>query len=62
VLDRSAWPRWLDGSVDAVAACSLLRPAPAGSLVARPASGAVNDVANDGPELLTPSDEPARLF
>ena len=63
VLPRSAWSRWLDrGDVDGAAACAVLQPTPAGSLRARPASRAVNQVANDGPELLAPSDEPARLF
>jgi len=63
VLPRSAWARWLDpGAVEGGDARAVLRPAPAGSLVVRPASRSVNNVANDGPELLVPSDPPARLF
>ena len=63
ILPRAAWPAWLDrGDRDGAAACSLLQPVPAGSLRARPANRVVNHVANDGPQLLTPADEPARLF
>jgi putative SOS response-associated peptidase YedK len=62
LLPPSAWSRWLGADVGPSAACSLLRPAPAGTLTARPASPAASSVANDGPELLTPPEEPARLF
>ena len=61
LLGRSAWAGWLEAG-DVEGALALLRPAPAGSLVARPANRSVNNVANDGPGLLTPSDPPARLF
>ncbi len=66
VLPRSTWFRWLHGDADSEvsSACSALRPAPAGTLAGRPASPAVNNAANDGPELLTSPgvEPPARLF
>ena len=63
VLPPSAWSRWLDGGeVDGGAALSVLRSPPAGTLVVRPASRSVNNVANDGPDLLVPAEPPARRF
>ena len=53
VLPRSAWATWLDPAVgDAGELSSLLRPAPDDLLTLRDASRAVNDVRNNGPELL----------
>jgi putative SOS response-associated peptidase YedK len=58
VLARDDWAAWLDrGHDDPAALVGLLRPAPAGSVVLRPVSTRVNDVRNDGPDLLDPPDE-----
>jgi putative SOS response-associated peptidase YedK len=57
VLPRSAWDTWLDPAVEAVEAVkALLVPAPSGEFEAWPVSTRVNNVANEGPELLEPPD------
>jgi putative SOS response-associated peptidase YedK len=49
------WDRWLDPSVDDPAAIAdLLVPAPADVVEIIPVSTAVNDVRNDGPDLVEP--------
>ena len=54
VVEEADWPRWLArGPSDPAGLLGLLRPAPAGLLVVRPASPLVNSTANDGPELLS---------
>jgi putative SOS response-associated peptidase YedK len=65
VLPRSAWSGWLDPADDPA---PLLQP-PAPSLVAdlelRPVGARVGNIANNGPELLTPvrpAPEPETLF
>ncbi len=55
VLDAAALERWLDPSLtDAGAAQALLRPCPDGVLDAYPVPPLVNQVRNDGPELIQP--------
>jgi putative SOS response-associated peptidase YedK len=55
VLERADWERWLDPATDLSEVEALLRPAAPGVLEAFPVSTAVNNVANDGPELLEPN-------
>jgi putative SOS response-associated peptidase YedK len=53
VLEPGAWDHWLDPAVDDRDELeSLLRPAPAGTLVHHEVGRAVGNVRNDGPELL----------
>jgi putative SOS response-associated peptidase YedK len=53
ILEPDTWAHWLDPSVDDRDHLeSLLRPAPAGTLVHHPVSRAVGNVRNDSPELL----------
>lgn len=55
VLPRELWSDWLDPEVaDPDAVRALLQPRAAGRFVARPVSTLVNDVRNNGPELLDP--------
>jgi putative SOS response-associated peptidase YedK len=55
VIPPEAFDQWLDcANVEARAAASLLMPAPEDFFVAHEISTAVNRVANDSPELLTP--------
>jgi putative SOS response-associated peptidase YedK len=54
VLDRTDWDAWLDEATAPVELRSLLRPAPAETLDAYAVSPAVNNVRNEGPELLAP--------
>jgi putative SOS response-associated peptidase YedK len=50
---RCRWEAWLDPqAVGPGEARRLLAPAPAGTLVAVPVGQAVNDVRNEGPELV----------
>jgi putative SOS response-associated peptidase YedK len=59
VIDAPDYDAWLDRSVPGDAVAGLLRPPAAGTLVRRPASRRVNNVRNDGPELLDPAAAPA---
>lgn len=54
VLDASDWDAWLDESTPPGQLRPLLRPAPAETMAAYAVSPAVNNVRNDGPELLAP--------
>lgn len=55
-LDPAAWDAWLDRDLtDPAAAAALLQPLDPGLLVHHPVSTAVNDVRNNGPELLRPT-------
>jgi putative SOS response-associated peptidase YedK len=55
LLPREAWDDWLDPDVDdRDYLLSLLVPAPDDVLAVTPVSSRVNDVRNEGPELLTP--------
>jgi putative SOS response-associated peptidase YedK len=58
LLPREAWDDWLDTEVDdADYLQSLLEPAPDDVLEMRPISTRVNNVRNEGPELLEPVEE-----
>lgn len=58
ILAPDAWDRWLDTDVEEVEAVrGLLVPSPAEDLETYPVSTLVNDVSNDGPELLEPVTE-----
>jgi putative SOS response-associated peptidase YedK len=53
VLAPGEWDRWLNpGEDDLAGLAALLRPAPDGLLAFRPVSSAVNNVRNQGPELV----------
>jgi putative SOS response-associated peptidase YedK len=55
VMPRDRWEEWLDpDQQDADAVAALLAPPQPGRFVAYPISTAVNNVANNGPELLEP--------
>jgi len=57
ILDRQAWPTWLDTvGTDLGELRGLLVPSPAAELEAFPVSTLVNSVRNDGPELMRPLD------
>jgi putative SOS response-associated peptidase YedK len=47
--------RWLDPRADLPSLNQLLRPYPAAAMEAYPVSRAVNDPANDRPELINPA-------
>lgn len=58
LLPRDAWAAWLDpGQEDRGLLLGLLRPAPDGVLEMHPVSRRVNDVREDGPDLVDPVDE-----
>jgi putative SOS response-associated peptidase YedK len=60
LLDGDAWPIWLDPELrDADLLTDLLQPAPDDLLALRPVSARLNNVANEGPDLLLADDEPA---
>ncbi len=60
ILSPSAWDQWLNPEVDDLALLTkLLVPAPPALLTARPVSTQVNNVRNDGPELLDKFDPEA---
>ncbi|HEY1378583.1 MAG TPA: SOS response-associated peptidase [Gemmataceae bacterium] len=54
VLGPAVFARWLDPAADVDDVRRLLRPCQAGELEAVPVSTLVNDVWNDGPDLLAP--------
>ena len=55
LVPRESWGQWLDPDlVDGAAALALVGPAEAGDLEAYPVSERVNNVRNNGPELLAP--------
>jgi putative SOS response-associated peptidase YedK len=59
LLDDDAWPIWLDPEVrDADLLADLLQPAPDDLLALRQVSRRLNNVANEGPELLVPEEPP----
>jgi putative SOS response-associated peptidase YedK len=58
LLPREAWDDWLDPATDdREYLLSLLEPAPDDVLAIIPVSTRVNDVRNEGPELIEPLDE-----
>ncbi|MEM6674043.1 MAG: SOS response-associated peptidase [Planctomycetota bacterium] len=55
ILERDGFERWLTPEVpDEEATAALLAPAPAGTLVRDRVSTRLNNVRNEGPELMTP--------
>jgi putative SOS response-associated peptidase YedK len=54
ILSRASWPRWLDPEAGAGDVTDLLAPCPDEWLSARPIGMLVNDVANEGPQLIEP--------
>jgi putative SOS response-associated peptidase YedK len=58
VLPPDAWDTWLDPAVGAGVARRLLGPPPSDWFEAFPVGSLVNNVRNDGPELLTPLPAP----
>jgi putative SOS response-associated peptidase YedK len=55
ILDDAAWPTWLDPQrSDSGELLAMLEPDDRTELVLRPVSRLVNDVRNDGPELVVP--------
>ena len=54
ILDPGDWDAWLSETTPVQDLRSLLRPAPAEPLDAYAVSPAVNNVRNEGPELLAP--------
>ena len=52
VLEESRLDEWMDPKAAEGSLRTLLRPAPDDWLIAEPASPLVNNVKNDGPELL----------
>ena len=52
VIDPARLDTWIDSFADLSAAKLMLAPAPDGWLIAERASMLVNDVRNEGPELL----------
>jgi putative SOS response-associated peptidase YedK len=57
IVPPEAFDFWLDPNVDAEMAAAMIAPAPNGLLESYPVSSAVNRVANDTPDLLTPLSE-----
>ena len=61
VVPPEAWDRWLDSTLpDPAELNGLLVPTPDGELEIYPVSRAVNDVRNDGPDLIEPIPEATR--
>jgi putative SOS response-associated peptidase YedK len=56
ILEQKDWSRWLDPSAEDVGELNgLLAAAPEAELVLYPVSALVNNVRNDGPELIEPA-------
>ena len=62
VLDPDTEAEWLDPERAVEELTSLLVPAARGSLTVREVPDLVNDVRNDGPELIAPREEQSALF
>ena len=65
IVDTDDWHAWLDDDATLDDLGSLLEPPPTAPLRARRVRTRVNDVRNDGPELLDsvpPPPEPLALF
>ena len=58
ILDPADWDTWLNPDTDLDTLQTLLAPAPNRDLEAYPISTRVNNVRNDGPELLDPLPAP----
>jgi putative SOS response-associated peptidase YedK len=56
ILEPKDWSRWLDTTTEDVEELNgLFTPAPEAELVLYPVSPLVNNVRNDGPELIEPA-------
>jgi putative SOS response-associated peptidase YedK len=62
ILDPSLEAAWIDPDADEDELLAMLRPLPADLLALREISDAVNDVRNDGPEVLEPQAEQMGLL
>jgi putative SOS response-associated peptidase YedK len=62
ILDPDLEAAWLDPDADEDELLAMLRPAPANLLVTREIADSVNDVRNDGPELLERRAEALKLL
>ena len=58
ILERPDWADWLDPGTDMSVIDALMVPAADGVLEAYPVSTRVNDVKNEGPELIVPLPDP----
>jgi putative SOS response-associated peptidase YedK len=58
VLEPPDWAAWLDPATDMAAIEKLMVPAADGVLEAYPVSTRVNDVKNEGPDLIVPLPDP----
>ena len=58
ILEPEDWAAWLDPATDMSVVQGLMVPAADGVLEAYPVSSQVNNVANDGPQLLEPLPDP----
>lgn len=56
VLDRDRWADWLDPDAEEATVRAQLEPQPAGRFAVTQVSDRVNNVQNNGPELLEPAD------
>ena len=59
VLGREDWSAWLDPATDMAEVVKMMVPSPSEWLCAYPVGSRVNNVANDGPDLLDPLPDPA---
>lgn len=57
IVDPADYDTWLDTGGEPDAAAALLKPYPGDAMRAYPVSRRVNNVANDGPDLIEPLDE-----
>jgi putative SOS response-associated peptidase YedK len=62
VLDPAFEAKWLDPDADLGELLELLAPPPDDALIAREVNDLVNDVRQDGPELIAPREEQPSLF
>jgi putative SOS response-associated peptidase YedK len=62
VLDPAFEAKWLDPDADLDELLGLLAPPPDDALIAREVNDLVNDVRQDGPELIAPREEQPSLF
>jgi putative SOS response-associated peptidase YedK len=62
VLAPEDWSAWLDTSSDPAVAATLLVPAPSEWFEAYPVGSLVNNVRNDGPELIEPLPSPPAVL
>jgi putative SOS response-associated peptidase YedK len=62
VLDPAFEAKWLDPDADLDELLELLAPPPDDALIAREVNDLVNDVRQDGPELIAPREEQPSLF